>query len=58
VQSKQTMDVCVYAFARMVAWESVFLLQCRDTNEVLLLGSHVAEKNVKWVPLPEADDVV
>ena len=59
MQSKQTMDVCVYAFARMVAWESVFLLQCRqETNEVLLLGSHIAEKNVKWVPLSEADDVV
>ncbi len=58
MQSKQTMDVCVFAFARMVAWESMFLLQCQGTNEVLLLGSHIAETIVKWVPLPEADDVV
>jgi hypothetical protein len=58
VQSKQTMDVCVCDFARMVAWESVFLLQCQETNEVLLLGSHIAETIVRWVPLSEADDVV
>lgn len=58
MQSKRTMDVCGYAFARMVAWKSVFLLQCRETNEVFFSGSHIAETTVKWVPLPEADDVV
>jgi hypothetical protein len=58
VQSKQTTDVCVYAFARMVAWKSVFLLQWQVTNEVLLSGPHIAERIVRWVPLSEADDVV
>jgi hypothetical protein len=41
-----------------VAWKLVFLLQCQETNEVLLLGSHIAETIVRWVPLSEADDVV
>lgn len=58
MQSKLTMDVCSYAFARMVAWRSVFLLQWQTANEVLSQGSHIAESTVKWVPIPEADDVV
>lgn len=58
MQSKRTMDVCDCVFARMVAWRSVFLLQWQGTNEVLSTGSHIAESTVKWVPIPEADDVV
>lgn len=58
MQSKRTMDVCGFAFARMVAWKFVVLLHCQEANEVLLPGSHIARMNVKWVPLTEADDVV
>ena len=58
MQTKRTMDVCGYAFARMVALKLVFLLQCQEANEVFLSGSHIAGANVKWVPLTEADDVV
>ena len=37
------MDVQGCAYAHMVAWQSLFLLQCRETNEVLVLGSHLQE---------------
>jgi hypothetical protein len=37
------MDVHVCAYAHMVAWQSLFLLQYRETIEVLLLGSHLQE---------------
>ena len=37
------MDVHDLVNARMVAWQSLFLLQYRETNEVLLLGSHLQE---------------
>jgi len=30
-----------YAYVYMVAWQSLFLLRYRETNEVLLLGSHL-----------------
>ena len=58
MQSERIMDVFGYAFARMVAWKCVFLLHCQEANEVFLPGSHVTGRNVKWVPLTEADDVV
>ncbi len=35
------MDVHDRAYAHIVAWQSLFLLQCRETNEVILLGSHL-----------------
>ena len=37
------MDVHGRAYAHIVAWQSLFLLQYRETNEVLLLGSHMQE---------------
>ena len=37
------MDVHDLFNARMVAWQSLFLLQCRETNEVLLPGSQLQE---------------
>ena len=37
------MDVHGLINVRMVAWQSLFLLQYRETNEVLLLGSHLQE---------------
>jgi hypothetical protein len=46
------------ASARMVAWESLFLLQHRETNEVLLRGSRLQENLQASGTLPEADDVV
>jgi hypothetical protein len=42
----------------MVAWQQMFLLLCREANEVFLLGSHFVEKFAKSGSLPEADDVV
>jgi len=30
-------------YAHMMAWQSLFLLQYRETNEVLLLSSHLQE---------------
>jgi hypothetical protein len=54
VQSKRTMDVCDYAFARMVAYRCMFLLQGQAANEVLLLGPYI----VKRIAKSEADDVV
>jgi len=58
VQSKRTMGFCSYAFMRMVAWKSVFLLQGQETNEVFWSGSHFAGSFAKLVPMSEADDVV
>ena len=37
------MDVYGVVYAHMVAWQSLFLLHYRETNEVLLLGSHLQE---------------
>jgi len=37
------MDVQGCAYAHMVAWQSLFLLQYRETNEVLELGSRVQQ---------------
>lgn len=37
------MDVHEFLNVRMVAWQSLFLLQYRETNEVLLPGSQVQE---------------
>jgi hypothetical protein len=37
------MDVHDLNNVRMVAWRSLFLLQYRETNEVLLPGSQVQE---------------
>jgi len=37
------MDVHDLVNVRMVAWQSLFLLQYRETNEVLLLGFHLQE---------------
>jgi hypothetical protein len=34
MQSKRTIDLHDCNFVHMVAWKSVFLLQCRETNEV------------------------
>ncbi len=58
MQSKRTMDVCDYAFARMVACRYVFLLQWQTANEVLLPDPHITECTVKRIPKSEADDVV
>jgi hypothetical protein len=37
------MDVHGCAYMHMVAWQSLFLLQYRETNEVLELGFHLQE---------------
>ena len=37
------MDVHGLVNAHLVAWQSLFLLQCRETNEVLLPGSQLQE---------------
>ena len=37
------MDVHGLVNAHVVAWQSLFLLQYRETNEVLLLGSQLQE---------------
>ena len=37
------MDVHGCANVHMVAWQSLFLLQYRETNKVLLLGFHLQE---------------
>ncbi len=37
------MDVYGLVYAHLVAWQSLFLLQYRKTNEVLLLGFHLQE---------------
>ena len=46
------MDVHGLINVRMVAWQSLFLLQYRETNEVLLPGSHLQEslqdRNPEW----------
>jgi len=46
------MDVHDFVNVRMVAWQSLFLLQYRETNEVLILGSHLQEylqkRNPEW----------
>ena len=44
------MDVHGCAYARMVAWQSLFLLQYRETNEVLVLGSRLQEDVQKRGP--------
>jgi hypothetical protein len=44
------MDVQGLVNAQMVAWQSLFLLQYRETNEVLLLGSHLQEYLQEWNP--------
>ena len=38
------MDVQSCAYVRMVAWQSLFLLQYRETIEVLLPGSHLQQE--------------
>ncbi len=58
MQSKRTMGVCDYAFARMVACRYVFLLQGQVANEVLLPDPLITESIVKRIPKSEADDVV
>jgi ABC-type histidine transport system ATPase subunit len=58
VQSKRTMGVFDYAFARMVACRYVFLLQGQVANEVLLPDPLITESIVKRIPKSEADDVV
>jgi hypothetical protein len=46
------MDVHEFVNVRMVAWQSLFLLQYRETTEVLLPGSQVQEflqkRNFEW----------
>jgi len=46
------MDVQGCAYARMVAWQSLFLLHYRETNEVLELGSRLHQvlqnRNPEW----------
>lgn len=42
------MDVHGCAYAHLVAWQSLFLLQYRETNEVLLPGSHLQEGLQNW----------
>ncbi len=46
------MDVHGLVNAHMVAWQSLFLLHYRETNEVLLPGSHLQEslqyRNPEW----------
>ena len=37
------MDVHGRNYAHMVAWQSLFLLQYRETNEVLTVSSHLQE---------------
>ena len=37
------MDVHGCDYVHMVAWQSLFLLQYRETNEVLLVSSHLQE---------------
>jgi len=44
------MDVHYLSNAHMVAWQSLFLLQYRETNEVLLPGSHVQEDSQSGTP--------
>ena len=51
------MDVHGCAYAHTVAWQSLFLLQYRETNEVLLLGSHLQEGLQQSGLRTEADDV-
>jgi hypothetical protein len=51
------MDVHGCAYAHMVAWQSLFLLHDRKTNEVLSRGSAFSGKPGKPQALPEADDV-
>jgi hypothetical protein len=38
------MEVQSCAYATMVAWQSLFLLQYRETIEVLLPGSHLQKE--------------
>ena len=52
------MDVLGSAYAPTIAWQSLFLLQCRETNEVLLLGSRLRKNGQGRVSYLEADDVV
>jgi hypothetical protein len=42
------MDVHGLVNAHMVAWQSLFPLQYRETNEVLLMGSHLQKWNPEW----------
>ena len=58
MQSKRTMGVCDYAFARMVAYRYVFLLQKQAANEVLLPSPLITRSIVKRISKSEADDVV
>jgi len=44
------MDVHDLVNVRMVAWQSLFLLQYRETNEVLLPGSQLQEYLQKRSP--------
>jgi len=50
------MDVLGCAYAYMMAWQSLFLLQYRETNEVLS-GFPFAGRFAKSGPRTEADDV-
>jgi hypothetical protein len=44
------MDVHGRVYTHVVAWQSLFLLQCRETNEVLLPGSYLQENLQKQNP--------
>ena len=44
------MDVHGCDYAHMVAWQSLFLLQYRETNEVFFSGSRLHEKLQARVP--------